>query len=72
MVAAKASGRLPGWDSEEIHMSEPKPYWFPAKRYGWGWGPPDQIVTPDASVAGALLLAGARAKPRCPQPEVGQ
>jgi hypothetical protein len=17
-----------------------KPYWFPAKRYGWGWGPP--------------------------------
>ena len=21
-------------------MSEPKPYWFPAKRYGWGWGPP--------------------------------
>ena len=18
----------------------PKPYWFPAKRYGWGWGPP--------------------------------
>ncbi|MBU6483445.1 MAG: hypothetical protein KGL70_02295 [Betaproteobacteria bacterium] len=21
-------------------MSEPKPYWFPAKRYGWGWGLP--------------------------------
>ena len=21
-------------------MSEPKPYWFPAKRYGWGCGPP--------------------------------
>lgn len=21
-------------------MSEPKPYWFPAKRYGWGWAPP--------------------------------
>ena len=19
---------------------EPKRYWFPAKRYGWGWGPP--------------------------------
>jgi hypothetical protein len=18
----------------------PKRYWFPAKRYGWGWGPP--------------------------------
>jgi uncharacterized membrane protein YhaH (DUF805 family) len=21
-------------------MNDPKPYWFPAKRYGWGWGPP--------------------------------
>lgn len=22
-------------------MDEQKPgYWFPAKRYGWGWGPP--------------------------------
>lgn len=20
--------------------SEPKRHWFPAKRYGWGWGPP--------------------------------
>ena len=20
--------------------SEPRKYWFPAKRYGWGWGPP--------------------------------
>jgi len=19
---------------------EPRKYWFPAKRYGWGWGPP--------------------------------
>ena len=19
---------------------EPARYWFPAKRYGWGWGPP--------------------------------
>jgi hypothetical protein len=19
---------------------QPKHYWFPAKRYGWGWGPP--------------------------------
>jgi hypothetical protein len=18
----------------------PSPYWFPAKSYGWGWGPP--------------------------------
>jgi hypothetical protein len=21
-------------------MAEQKPYWFPAKRYGWGWGLP--------------------------------
>jgi asparagine N-glycosylation enzyme membrane subunit Stt3 len=21
-------------------MADVKPYWFPAKRYGWGWGPP--------------------------------
>jgi hypothetical protein len=23
-------------------MSDPTRYWFPAKRYGWGWGPPTQ------------------------------
>lgn len=21
-------------------MARSAPYWFPAKRYGWGWGPP--------------------------------
>jgi hypothetical protein len=21
-------------------MPEERKYWFPAKRYGWGWGPP--------------------------------
>jgi hypothetical protein len=21
-------------------MAEQPEYWFPAKRYGWGWGPP--------------------------------
>jgi len=21
-------------------MTNRPPYWFPAKRYGWGWGPP--------------------------------
>jgi hypothetical protein len=21
-------------------MSDDSPYWFPAKRYGWGWGVP--------------------------------
>ena len=22
-------------------MTNPPPYWFPAKRYGWGWGIPN-------------------------------
>lgn len=22
------------------HMKDDGQYWFPAKRYGWGWGPP--------------------------------
>ncbi len=21
-------------------MSDERKYWFPSKRYGWGWGPP--------------------------------
>jgi hypothetical protein len=21
-------------------MADPERFWFPAKRYGWGWGPP--------------------------------
>ena len=21
-------------------VSNDRPYWFPAKRFGWGWGPP--------------------------------
>jgi hypothetical protein len=38
-------------------MSEPKAFWFPAKRYGWGWGLP---VTWQgwAVIAGYLLLLG--------------
>lgn len=37
-------------------MSEAKQFWFPAKRYGWGWGPP---VTWQGwlVVAGFLALA---------------
>jgi len=23
-------------------MPDDKPYWFPAKRYGWGWGLPSR------------------------------
>lgn len=41
-------------------MPEHKPYWFPAKRYGWGWGLPTAwqgwVVM---AVFGAALLAGA-------------
>jgi hypothetical protein len=25
---------------QEADLSEPKQYWFPAMRYGWGWGLP--------------------------------
>ena len=43
---------------------EPKRYWFPAKRYGWGWGPPATwqgwlilIVWLAAIIAGSIWLA---------------
>ena len=32
-------------------IDKSKQYWFPAKRYGWGWGPPQ-------SWQGWLVLAG--------------
>lgn len=32
-------------------MSARKSYWFPAKKYGWGWGPP-------ATWQGWLVLVG--------------
>jgi len=41
-------------------MAGPKQFWFPAKRYGWGWGPP--IAWQGWAVLVAfflLLLAGA-------------
>jgi len=41
----------------------PKTYWFPAKRYGWGWGPPVVwqgkavlVVFVALLVLGALML----------------
>ncbi len=44
-------------------MSADKPYWFPAKRYGWGWGPPATwqgwlvvLAWAIALGAGAILL----------------
>jgi hypothetical protein len=35
-------------------------YWFPAKRYGWGWGPPKTWqgwVVISAYIAGMLAVA---------------
>ena len=32
-------------------MNEPEKYWFPAKRYGWGWGLP-------STWQGWIVLAG--------------
>jgi hypothetical protein len=41
-----------------------KQYWFPAKRYGWGWGPPCawqgwvvMLIWLCLVIAGAILLA---------------
>jgi len=41
-------------------MNESRTFWFPAKRYGWGWGPP---VTWQGWVvlAGYFLLLGVAA-----------
>ena len=36
-------GPLPdagGERCDRISMDDRQKYWFPAKRYGWGWGPP--------------------------------
>jgi lipoprotein signal peptidase len=37
-------------------MAEPTPYWFPAKRYGWGWGLPRTWQGWVVLLAFALLL----------------
>jgi hypothetical protein len=40
-------------------MSVPEPpYWFPAKRYGWGWGPPATWQGWTVSLAWFALLIG--------------
>ena len=38
-------------------MREPKKLWFPAKRYGWGWGPPSTWQGWGVLGAFVLLLA---------------
>ena len=41
-------------------MNKPEPYWFPAKRYGWGWGlPATWQGWVSLLVFVALLIAGA-------------
>ena len=46
----------------EMKPDEPSPakprYWFPAKRYGWGWGPPSTWEGWLVLVAYVSLLAG--------------
>ena len=39
-------------------MSNPQKYWFPAKRYGWGWGVPSTWQGWAVVVAFVALLAG--------------
>ena len=48
-------------------MPTDKSYWFPAKRYGWGWGPPitwhgwvAMAIWAAALFAGLFLLRGNR------------
>jgi hypothetical protein len=49
-------------------MTEPQEnYWFPAKRYGWGWGPPQRwqgwlvlIVYVALVIASALYFTNRR------------
>jgi len=38
-------------------MTEPTRYWFKAKRYGWGWGPPVSWHGWVVLLAYVLLLA---------------
>ena len=39
-------------------MTEKSPYWFPAKRYGWGWGVPKVWQGQVVLVAFFVLLLG--------------
>lgn len=39
-------------------MTEPKRYWFPAKKYGWGWGLPLTWQGWAVLIAFMLLLLG--------------
>jgi hypothetical protein len=49
-------------------MTEPPKYWFPAKTYGWGWGPPNtwQGWVILAGFGAILVVAGLRLLPTHP------
>jgi len=49
-------------------MNEDSQFWFPARRYGWGWGPPSSwqgwlVLCAWAAVVGAAVLAYGPANP---------
>jgi hypothetical protein len=39
-------------------MKDDRQYWFPAKRYGWGWGPPTKWQGWAVLAVWTLLLIG--------------
>jgi hypothetical protein len=52
-------------ESQKDSGNDPPTYWFPAKRYGWGWGPPAtwqgwviMIIWFVVLTLGAAFLAG--------------
>jgi hypothetical protein len=49
-------------------MTKPPKYWFPAKRYGWGWGPPNtwQGWAILIGFGATLVVAGLRLLPTHP------
>src|SRR5258708_30200028 len=50
------------------HVTKNPQYWFPAKRYGWGWGPPTSWQGWTVLVVwfAALLIAALAFLPRRP------
>lgn len=47
--------------SGKVHQENPDGWWFPAKRYGWGWGIPSTWQGWVVLVAHVALVAGATA-----------
>src|SRR5581483_9185885 len=69
-AAAASTSRCSSCAHGEIPaMTERSKYWFPAKRYGWGWGPPTTwqgwvvLAAYVALVAAGIVVIGAPAHP---------